>query len=183
MPDPLASLVPVRVIITIADRDFVVEPKPAQDWLEILLAEEPDIRDIVPGWCGYECHSHLYRSLMNGSFDGEEWGTTVLEVIEVASGRRWWQAINMINAMKLPENWRMIFGQLVLQGLDPRQVSLGAWLDATYALCTQNMDKDDRIKFDLAIDTPPSFVKPEDAIDPAEQERAFMSLMQAVAGG
>lgn len=180
--DPLASLRPVAVIVPIGGRDFTVAAKTAQDWLEILLEDDPKLHEVIPGWCGKDCERWIYRSLMLGTFTMKEWGDSVVAAIGVASGRRWWQAVNLINGMKVPENWSQIFGQLTLRGLNPQQCSLAAWLDATYALCTEGMDKDDRIKFNLTLDTPPAGIDPEEAIDPQEQERAFLALMEAING-
>jgi len=181
--DPLASLRPVAVIVPIGGRDFTLAAKPAQDWLEVLLDDEPKLHHVIPGWCEPGCEQWIYRSLLLRTFSVKEWGEAVVQAIGVASGRSWWQALNLINGMKDPSNWHQIFGHLTLRGLDVQRVSLGAWLDATYALCVEGMDPDEKIKFNLALDTPPVGANPEDVIDPAEQERAFMSLMAEVTGG
>lgn len=181
--DALASLRPVAIIVPIGDREFTVAAKPAQDWLEVLLDDEPKLHQIIPGWCEAGCEAWIFRCMMRGTFDIKQWGDLVVKAVGVASGRSWWQAINLILGMKDSQNWHHIFGHLTLRGIDMGRVSLGAWLDATYALCTEGMDQSERIKFNLTLDTPPSTVDPSEAIDPAEQERAFMSLMQAVAGG
>jgi hypothetical protein len=178
--DPLASLEPFDLEIEVAGRDFLLPAAPAVDWLRIFLANNPTLDDILPGMAGPQCRAHLYRSMMAGSFTTEEWKQLLLDIIEAVSGRRWWQALNLINAMKEPANWTPVHGHLLLRGIDVRQVSLAAWLDATYALVTENMDKDEKIKFQLAIDTVPDSVSAEDAIDEAEQERAFLAMMQAV---
>lgn len=178
--NPLASLEPFSLEVEVAGRDFLIPALPAVDWLRVFLDDNPSVDDILPGMVGPECRSHLYRAMMMGRFSTREWNELLFDIIEAVSGRRWWQALNLINAMKEPENWASVHGHLLLRGIDVRQVSLAAWLDATYALVTENMDKDEKIKFQLAIDTVPDSVSPEEAIDEAEQERAFLAMMQAV---
>lgn len=178
--DPLASLGISDVIVEVAGQDFVIPAAPARAWLEVFLAPHPNVDMILPGMAGAECRVHLYRSLLKGDFTVEEWKRLLWDIIEVVAGRRWWQALNLINGMKDVGNWEQVFGHLMLRGVDVNAVSLAAWLDATYALCTENMDKEDKIKFQIAIDTVPESVSIDEAIDEAEQERAFMALMQAV---
>ncbi len=178
--DPLASLEPFDLEVEVAGEVFLLPAAPAVDWLRIFLASNPTLDDVLPGMAGPQCRTHLYRAMMMGQFTTEEWKELLFDIIEAVSGRRWWQALNLINAMKEPVNWTPVHGHLLLRGIDVRQVSLAAWLDATYALVTENMDKDEKIKFQLAIDTVPDNVSPEDAIDEAEQERAFLAMMQAV---
>lgn len=180
--DAVSSLRPFGLEVTIAGADFLVPAKNAGEWLEVLLDGEARLDVIIPGWTGRRSRTHLYRSILSGAFTRKDWDQLILEVLGIAAGRPWWQAMNLINGMKDPANWKMIFGHLLLRGLDPEAVSLAGWLDATYALCTEHMDKNERIKFDLTIDTPPSNMNPEDVIDPAEQERAFLALMAAVGG-
>lgn len=178
--DPLASLEPFGLEVEVAGRDFLIPALPAVNWLRILLDDSPSIDTILPGLAGPECRTHLYRAMMLGQFSTDEWKTLIWDIIEAVSGRRWWQALNLVNAMKEPDNWSQVFGHLLLRGIDVRQVSFAAWLDATSALVMENMDKDERIKFQLAIDTVPDEVSAEDAIDDAEQERAFLAMMKAV---
>jgi hypothetical protein len=181
--DPLASLGATDIEVEVAGRDFVIPAAPAAAWLRIFLSPDANMDHILPGMAGPGCRAHLYRALLLGTFSIDEWKQLLWGIIEVVSGRRWWQAMNLINSMKEPGNWESVFGHLLLRGIDVERVSLAAWLDATYALVTENMEKDDRIKFQLAIDTVPEDVSAEDAIDADEQERAFLALMQAVQSG
>lgn len=178
--DPLASLAPSPVEVEITGHEFVIPAAPAAVWLRIFLDDRPNVDMILPGMAGRECRTVIYRGLMNRTFTVKEWQDMICEVIEVVSGRRWWQAMNFINGMKDPDNWQSIFGHLTLRGVDVNTVSLAAWLDAAYALVTESMSKEDRIKFELAIDTVPDGVSPEEAIDEAAQQRAFMAMMKAV---
>jgi hypothetical protein len=178
--DPFASLGPTDLEVEVAGQDFLIPAAPAAVWLRVFLAAEPNVDMILPGMAGPECRAHLYRALLSGEFTVAEWKQLIWDIIEVTAGRRWWQALNLINGMKEPGTWEQVFGHLMLRGLDIERVSLAAWLDATYALCTEHMDREEKIKFQLAINTVPDEVSPEDAIDEAEQERAFLALMQAV---
>lgn len=178
--DPLASLEPFGLEVEVAGRDFLIPAAPALHWLRILLSDSPSIDDILPNMAGPECRAHLYRAIMLGQFSTDEWKNLIWDIVEAVSGRRWWQALNLVNAMKEPDNWSQVFGHLLLRGIDVREVSFAAWLDATYALVTENMDKDEKIKFQLAVDTVPDEVSVEDAIDEAAQERAFLAMMKAV---
>jgi hypothetical protein len=181
--DPLASLGLFDVEVEVAGQVFIIPAAPASTWLRVFLSERPDVDMILPGMAGAECRAHLYRGLLTKTFSVDEWKSLIWDIIEVVSGRRWWQALNLINAMKEPGTWMQVFGHLTLRGVDPDRVSFAAWLDATYALVTEYMDKDERIKFQLAVDQVPDEVGIEDAIDTAEQERAFLAMMQAVQAG
>ena len=179
--DPLASLAPFEVEYTIAGQDFTIPAQPASAWLKIVLDDRMKLVDLFPGQ-DKSARAHLFRSLASGSLTYKEWEEMTFEVLDMVAGRRWWQAMNLINGMKEPGTWPMIYGQLMLRGLDRDRFWFAAGLVATYALCTARLYKNDRIKFDLTLDTPPAGAKPEDVIDAGEQERAFLALMAAVSG-
>jgi hypothetical protein len=180
--DPIASLAPFDIEYTIGDRDFVLAARPASVWLKVLLPDQVPLESILPGWTGGGARRHIFWSLARGELTHGDWNDMAMEILEQAAGRKWWQAVNLIVGMKDADNWTTIFGGLMLRGVDADTISLAAWLDAAMALCTEHMDKEERIKFRLTIDTPPVGTDPAKAIDAAEQERAFLALMQSVNG-
>ena len=47
--DPVASLAPAEIIVTLAGQDFIIPAYPALNWLHALLAESLSLLEIVPG--------------------------------------------------------------------------------------------------------------------------------------
>jgi hypothetical protein len=58
-----------------------------------------------------------------------------MDVLEAASGYRWWFTIRM--AILIKGVWARIGGVLVLAGVDPRTITLGSWISAALAVIAE----------------------------------------------
>lgn len=171
--DPLASLEVRDIFVTIGGKEYLLEGRPAIDWLIEIISG--DLVSILPGWLDEEAEYFILDCLADGSIHPKELDDATHEVISVASGRPWWWAATVIAYVANDiHHWSRVNGRLVLAGVDPKVVSLSAWVDAAYAALIENMtDRDEYTKFKGQIDTPPT----PDLLDEEAESDAFMSML------
>lgn len=155
----LASIKPRAIEdIQIGDRTYTVDAWPAAEWLEVLLAEQLSLWDIIPGMIGgpegIYAEEALIEALNGGSLGAEEYAELAYEVLTVAAGRPWWTAMRLCASAVEPTIGNWVRGQLVLHHIDATALSLSAWLDALYGIFTQHMDADRRNNFDAMLMRP-----------------------------
>lgn len=168
--DAYASLEPVEIDIDFAGQTWSVPLMFAADWLELLWAEPFDVDDIFPGLVHAE--DALNEGLLTGSVELDDSFDIAMEVLEQASGYRWWFALKLITAMKVL--WWRMGGMLLLRGIDARQMSLGAWCTAALDLCIENMDQQKMAEFLTELNTaPPGHESSQD-----EDADAFLMAMR-----
>lgn len=170
--DPLASLAPREVVVRLGDRDYVIPPRPAIDWLEVLLTNNAVA--VIPAWFATDDRHAFYVAAMADEFDNDDLDAATSDAITVAAGRPWWLAANLVTLAAADHHtWAMLHGRLVLAGLDSRDAPLGAWLDGLYAgILEGQQDPDSRRRFETAIETPPEGVD----IDEESESAAFLAL-------
>lgn len=165
--DPVSSLQPWPVEFTFAGHDYVIPALPALDWLTVLM-DKVDPWLIVPG---------LVENPMGLGFDiiesGDQYNRLILDVIEVASARRWWIALRLISTA---HHFWPTLGVRTARMVDANQVSLPLWLD----VLTENMfermshnDSSDATMFVLKTEMPPPGFELEEPEMTAEQ---FLSI-------
>jgi hypothetical protein len=111
----------------------------------------------------------------DGAISEEEIHEAALEVIKEVSGRDWWWTLHLL--WSVTGAWLVIYGQMVGKGIDPTRIPLGAFLDAMYLTCVQNMDKQQRSEFDRMLEKPPPGVEFEEAVDVDAESAAFLNMM------
>lgn len=124
----------------------------AAEWLLILMADPFDLWDIVPGLCP-EIEDELMLLLIDEELEPDEVRRIALGAIEMATGRRWWVAIKLIQVAC--QSWEIIGGNLAYRGIDASRISLGAWLDAVLLITVQNMEPDKVTMFTSQLEVPP----------------------------
>jgi len=170
--DPLASLAPRSVLITLAGRDYVIAARPAIDWLEVLISS--DFNQIVPGWLDEDSEDTILDQLMTGDLSPDELKEVILDTISVAAGRPWWWALRLIRyASDDVHHWSRINGRLILAGVRVKKVSLSAWVDAVYAVHCEGMDEEQYTKLKADMDMPPSL----EYFDEEAEAQNFLSMM------
>lgn len=170
--DPLAS---VRAWVLEADlggHEYQVRPALTGEWLPILLGNQIDIADIVPGLFADPAEEErLEADLMEGRVREAEVREAALEVISAAAGREWWWVMNLLATAS--SVWMDLYGSLVGRGVNVPTLPFGAFLDALYAEMVNRLDKEHRKALDQQLNVPPV----EEAIDEDREAAAFLALM------
>lgn len=145
--DPVWSLKPWPVTVTVKGRELQFPAFTAADWLSVLMTEPVDLDDVV-------------RVLaMDGEqllFDeglGEELYEACLEAISAVAGRPWWQAMRLISVATA--NWNVVGGEMLYRGILANQLSLSAWLDVLLITIIKLMDPKHVTMFLLKLEQPP----------------------------
>lgn len=172
--DPLASLAPRWITVTLLGREWEIPPKTAADWLEVLVPGR--LYEVVPGWFDDETADDLiWDAVDDGTITENDLDQITKEVIEAASGRAWWWGWQILAMAKNSATaWSRLHGLMLLGGIDSTKVSLAAWFDALYAVATEGMETEQKRKFDAAVDTPP----PGEELDEMAESSAFMALLK-----
>lgn len=176
--DPLAALRICGVAVTLPIGGFMVPAVPAATWLEILLAEDFLPEAVFPRLCGPEAVMAVYDGILEGAVDETEISEAVTDILEAVSGRRWWITLRLARVAR--EHWDTVGGALTLAGIRPDQVSLGAWMDAAYALMIERMANADpkaAAQFTQTLVAPPPGVLRAELDDVAEGN-AFLASMR-----
>lgn len=151
--DPVSSLKPWPVTVTLAGVDWVIPALPAADWLAILMAENPDPDDIFPGLLVSDDEQQLEDLLVSGRVTVDDLYEMVLEILEIASGRRWWVALRLIQVAT--QSWDNIGAELTLSHVDATVLSLAAWLDVLMLTILKTMDPQRVPMFTMQLEDPP----------------------------
>lgn len=173
--DPTSSLRPYELIVTLGGRDYTVRAAYADEWLSILLQEDLDLADVIPGMLAEEDQETLATATWDGLIDDQEIQEVALEVIKEVSGRDWWWTLHLL--WSATGAWLVAYGRMVAQGIDPTRIPLGAFLDAMYLTFVQNMDKEHRSEFDRMLEQPPPGIEFEEAVDEDAEAAAFLNMM------
>lgn len=145
--------------IVINGNDYRIPAHAADVWLEHIATSNVNLWDIIPGMLEPAADDDVTEALLNGELDRESFEDLVWEVVASAAGCPWWEALYLIGAAIHPVNTRIVRGRLALHGVNATKISLASWLDAVYAIFTENMDAQARQKFDAALQTPPRGTK------------------------
>jgi hypothetical protein len=145
--DPVWSLKPWPVVVTVGGRDYEFPAATAADWLSVLMVEQIDLDDVVR-YMAQDGEDLLYREDV-----GAELYDTILEVIDQVSGRPWWQAMRLISVATA--NWNVVGAEMLYRGVLPDQMSLSGWLDVLLIVILRLMDPKDVTMFTLQLENPP----------------------------
>jgi hypothetical protein len=169
--DPIASLSPRAIDIEVLGRIVTVPPMTAEDWLRLLWADPLDMEQIFPGlamdtW-------EVDEAVISGEMSFDEPLEIGLEILEVASGYRWWFLLRVIATAKAA--WMQLGGMLIAAGIDAARISLGAWVSATMALWIEHMPPDKVAPLIDQLVAAPEGYEPE--FDEEAESAAFLAAM------
>lgn len=167
--DPVQSLWPLPVELTVAGQEFQIPALPAAEWLTILMVEDLDLSDVFPGMVkGAEGIEDL---ILAGRLGLDELEEIVLSIVEVASARPWWVTLRLVGVAQA--SWDLIGAELLLRGVDAARVSLSAWLDMVLLVTLRSMDPKEVQMFTMKLESPPPSVK----VDEADMEMSAAQFM------
>lgn len=150
--DPIASLAAWSIDISVRGQHGTIPPLSAASWLAVLMTEDVDLWDVVPGLCP-ELNGPLTKMLLNEDVDPDDIRKVALDVIETASGRRWWVAVRLVSIVR--QSWEVVGGEMTLQGIRPAEIPFGAWLDAALLICVKGLEADKVTMFTSQLEAPP----------------------------
>lgn len=151
--DPVSSLRPYSVTVTVGPGQVEIPALSAADWLSVLMVEAVELDDIFPGLLSDEDTDLVEEAIIDGLLGVEEFRSIILEVIETASARQWWVALRLVEVART--SWDVIGGEMLLRGVDAESLSLSAWLDVLLLTILRNMEPKDTQMFTLRLETPP----------------------------
>lgn len=175
--DPTVGLQPLEIIVDLGGYEYTIPPLPAVDWLAAVLAE--DGGRIVPGLLNAADKAAIWLDFVNGEFDGDELAGVERAALEVAAGRPWWEADRLARSLMEPGNRAILYGELMLRGLDLERLSLSAALDAIYALIRRLISHDEAAlaRFDAGLAVIPPGVSAAELEDQVTTEDEFAAMM------
>lgn len=179
----MASLRITPIAVDFGAKTFVIPALPAAAWLEPLLSPQVDMEGIFPGLCSSQDRLDVYQMLIDGEASDDELLEAIEQVIEAASGRRWWITIRLCASLRATWDW--LGGDLARNGITASDVPLGWWLDGAYMTLVAGMLKGSdesemrRVSdWNMALTMPPAgLLKAE--FDEEENSRAFLAAMRA----
>jgi len=169
--DPAASFAPVDIEIDFLGRTWIVPAMSAQQWLEIIWAGALSPDEIFPGLCG--AGEAAFEGIIDGTVEIEELFAIAMEILEIASGFKWWVALNL--AMLAKSAWASI-GASVIAAVDPSRESLGAWLVVVLNACKERTDPKNLAELISNLNTPPPGYEAE-GLDEETEGEAFLAMM------
>jgi hypothetical protein len=152
----------------IAGRNFMISSRPAIDWILPLLDE--DWLGIVPGLVSDDDLSDL---LSTGEVQVEDCIRAARDATATASGMLWWSAVRLVQNGVLVVD---VSGALVLAGVNPREISLGAYVAAVYRVLSAEMDKKARTRLDHDIEQVPPGIAATELYDPVAAASSFEQM-------
>lgn len=178
--DPLASLRISKVAVDLAGRRWLIPAVDAATWLEILLDDPLDPEALFPGLCGPEVIVEVNDLIILGEITMDQMQEAIFDVIEAASGRKWWVALRLCKAIR--GGWDRVGGELASHGVTPFGVSLSYWLDGAFATSFRILaEQDPRAAADFTkkLTTPP----PGLAMENFNRDRATEAFRAAMDRG
>lgn len=176
--DPVASLAPAGVVVSLGGVEYSIPALPALNWLRIFLKEEYSILEVVPGLIEPEADRDKIEDLIAiEELTFTEISEAALDAITIASGRDYWVTVKFLAITRM--SWDTVGAMMARLNIDARQVSLAAWFDAAYHVAREIIasGKDGQqhlVRFVSELEAPPPGVEIEfdEEFEAAEFERA-----------
>lgn len=162
--DPVWSLKPWPVAVTLGGLDFEIPALPAADWLAVLMKDELDLSEFL-----FEMIPDSEIALFNADISIDAVYSACLDVIGLVSARNWWITLRLIGVAR--ESWDVLGGEMIFRNVDAARISLSAWLDVLLLVILRSMDPKDTTSFTMRLEMPPEGeeVPPEELEMSADQ--------------
>lgn len=171
--DTAATMGLWRIDVDVAGVGYTIAARPAADWLLAILGGQWG--DIVPGLLPADQASELDDLLADLAVDPAELRAGAQAALAAAAGTRWWTA----SLLAATATRTHLAGALLMHGLNPAAVSLGAYLSAAYAAAIEHMDKVQRGRFDMDLARPPADLPAEEWFDEEAAGQGWLDAMAA----
>jgi hypothetical protein len=151
--------------VELGGRVFVIRGRPAIDWV-LKIADESWL-DVVPGLVDGDEIDQMFDA---GLLDSRTLVAASRDAVSTATGMPWWSACRLV---KLAVSDVEMAGSLVLAGVDPERVSVGAYVAAVYRLVMTDQDKKHRASINADLARVPKGVQTSELYDPQVAGAAF----------
>jgi hypothetical protein len=171
--DPIASIISSPIDVALLGRRWVIPAMPASSWLQVLMAKEPDLWDIIPGMCDEAelLEDQLTDAMLDDQISFQQITDLCTQTLELASGRPWWVTIRLVFAAT--RSWEVVGGELAYRCIDAQKIPLGAWLDAVLLICVKGMPSEKITMFMSQLEIAPKGIEvPELEMDMSD----FMAM-------
>ena len=166
--DPLASLSPVTIEVFYLGRRFRVPGMTADAWLSVLWREPFAYDDIFPGLAG--AVEAMDDAMLDGRVDFQDAAMVAMEILEAASGYRWWFTLKITSLVKA--SWPRIGGMI---SLDLSTISLGRFITAVLGALQEHMEPKKLVELVNELnEAPEGFGEP---LDEEAEGAAFLAAM------
>lgn len=168
--DPVASLRPTTLLFEVGGQSFETKVLTATDWLTILMGEHTGTLTAITQLMEQEDVRGLVDAYIAHGGDLDE---LMFDLLEAASGRRWWVAINLVGAAL--GSWHSVGAALIADGVDPNKLSLAAWLDVFTVTLLEKIKPEEATMLMMKVEIPPDGVEvPDEALEMSADQ--FLSL-------
>lgn len=171
--DPLASMRCWDITVELGGREFEIPAMPAVDWWPVLTSVNPNrVLDFLTSSTGADVDTMI----LDGEVTSAEITEALTDAIEEATGRS--LHVALVLALAADGSWPTIGGHLAQIGFRWDQQSIGAALDAIYAVIIGNLPEDARGKFEALLENE-SLTQPGKKRTPSQR---VMTEFEAMAG-
>lgn len=160
--------------VPLADQTVRVPYRPAEAWITTLQESGPGT--VLLSLARTGASERLVDAMVDGTVDHVSVADASHKLIEYATGRRWWEAVRLLQASVRPD----VLGRTVLAGMDPWSLTPGQWCAGVYTIFTDGLDKDGLFKFDAMLGDPPEGVDEDDWV--TEDFDAMVAAARAMPG-
>lgn len=168
--DAAATLAPYAVDVDVGEHTVTIPALPASVWLAALI--RGSVTDIVPGLVDGDV---LDDEIADGRIGGAELMAAARAALAAAAGSSWWSA----TTLAVQAVGSGLHAELLLNGLDPAVVSLGAYLAAALHVATRGVAAEKRDEIHWLLDKPPVGVDPGEWFDEDAAAAGFVAAMNA----
>jgi hypothetical protein len=166
--DPAATLAPYPIDVDVGEFTVTIPALPASAWLAALIRGA--VTDLVPGLVDGDT---LDDPIADGLIDGAELLAAARAALAAAAGSTWWAA----STLAVEAAGSGLHAELLLHGLDPAVMSLGAYLAAALHVATRGVPQEKRDEIHWLLDRPPAGVDPGEWFDEDEAAAGFMAAI------
>lgn len=157
--EPVWSLQPWPVDVSLAGQQYQIPAAPAASWLGVLMTDAFVLDDLFLALAP-ELGDAVDEALYGERFSFDDYADLVLDIISNVSGRPWHIALRLIGSAR--NSWNVVGAELILKGVDATQISLSAWLDVVLLVMIRGMEAKDVAMFTAKLEAPPPGADPVD---------------------
>jgi hypothetical protein len=171
-----SSLRPAPFDLVIAGRRFVVPAHTADVWIAA-ISDDDMVASVLPGLLEDGEDDRFWLLTEKDRINAKQLVRVACEAVTQAAGRKWWEAVALVGMAENEDG--EFYGRLLLRGIDPTRISLGAWCSAAYALALTNADEKERMKFTTRLKAPPPGIEDDEDDD---DDLSFESMVNTIRG-
>lgn len=173
--DPVQSLQPWPVLVTVGGVDFEIPALPAASWLSVLMVENLQLDDVFPGLLEPADTDWVEEQMLSGSLALDDVQGTILDIVENVSARKWWIALRLVDVAR--SSWDHLGAEMLFRGIDAGRISLAGWLDVLMLVIVRAVEPEQWQSFILRLEAPP-----ENEAEPEELTMDASSFLALGAG-